>query len=530
MRRSKFIFVTGGVLSSLGKGLAAASIGALLESRGLTVTFLKLDPYINVDPGTMNPFQHGEVFVTDDGAETDLDLGHYERYTTAKMGQVNNITTGQIYDSVITKERRGEYLGGTVQVIPHITDEIKQNVINLANGVDTVIVEVGGTVGDIESLPFLEAIRQLRWDLGSENTLYIHLTLVPFISTAGEVKTKPTQHSVMKLREIGIQPDILLCRGEKELSLEIKKKIALFCNVQVESVISAVDVKNIYEVPILFNKQGLDDRIVEKLNMWTKAPDLSAWEEIVERAKNPRGEVTIAIVGKYVDLVESYKSLNEALVHGGIANNLKVNLDFVDAEEIEKKGPETLLKGADGILVPGGFGSRGIEGKITAAGYARENNIPYFGICLGMQLAVAEFMRKMCGHGDANSSEFNPGTSCPIVDLMPEQKNIDKLGGTMRLGAYKCVLTNDSLAFSAYKTSTISERHRHRYEFNNEYKDEVKEKGMVISGVNPKRNLVEIIEIPGLKWFLGCQFHPEFKSRPNDPHPLFVSFIEAAGR
>jgi CTP synthase len=530
MRRSKFIFVTGGVLSSLGKGLAAASIGALLESRGLTVTFLKLDPYINVDPGTMNPFQHGEVFVTDDGAETDLDLGHYERYTTAKLGKVNNITTGQIYDSVITKERRGEYLGGTVQVIPHITDEIKQNITNLSDGVDTVIVEVGGTVGDIESLPFLEAIRQLRWDLGSENTLYIHLTLVPFISTAGEVKTKPTQHSVMKLREIGIQPDILLCRGEKELTSDIKKKIALFCNVQVESVISAVDVNNIYEVPILFNQQGLDDRIVEKLNMWTKAPDLSAWEEIVQRVKNPKGEVTIAIVGKYVDLVESYKSLNEALVHGGIANNLKVNLDFVDAEEIEEGGPEKLLKGADGILVPGGFGSRGIEGKIAAAGYARENDIPYFGICLGMQLAVAEFMRKICGHNDANSSEFDSDTSCPIVDLMPEQKNIDKLGGTMRLGAYECELTNDSLAFSAYKTTPICERHRHRYEFNNDYMDEVKEKGMIVSGINPKRNLVEIIELPGLKWFLGCQFHPEFKSRPNDPHPLFVSFIGAAGR
>ncbi len=527
MRRSKFIFVTGGVLSSLGKGLASASIGALLESRGLTVTFLKLDPYINVDPGTMNPFQHGEVFVTDDGAETDLDLGHYERYTTAKLGKANNITTGQIYDSVITKERRGEYLGGTVQVIPHITDEIKQSIISLANGVDTVIVEVGGTVGDIESLPFLETLRQLRWDLGIENTLYIHLTLVPFLATAGEVKTKPTQHSVMKLREIGIQPDILICRGEKELTLDIKKKIALFCNVQVESVISAQDVKNVYEVPILFSQQGLDERIVEKLNMWTKAPDLTSWEEIVEKAKNPKGEVTIAIVGKYVDLVESYKSLNEALTHGGIANNLKVNLDFVDAEEIEAQGPEKFLKKADGILVPGGFGTRGIEGKIAAAGYARKNDIPYFGICLGMQLAVAEFMRNVCGHDDANSSEFNPDTSCPVIDLMQEQRNVDKLGGTMRLGAYECEILDDSLAFSAYKSTSISERHRHRYEFNNDYIDEVKDKGMIISGTNPKRNLVEIIEIPGLKWFLGCQFHPEFKSRPQNPHPLFVSFIEA---
>lgn len=530
MRQSKFIFITGGVLSSLGKGLTAASIGALMESRGLTVSFLKLDPYINVDPGTMNPFQHGEVFVTDDGAETDLDLGHYERYTTAKLGKINNVTTGQIYDSVITKERKGEYLGGTVQVIPHITDEIKHNIVRVDKGVDTVIVEIGGTVGDIEGLPFLEAIRQLRWDLGEENTLYVHVTLVPFIATAGEIKTKPTQHSVMKLREIGIQPDILICRSEKLLSVDIKKKIALFCNVEMESVISAVDVANIYEVPILFNKEGLDNRITKKLNMWTKAPDLSGWEGILEKIKNPKGEVTIAIVGKYVNLVESYKSLNEALIHGGIANNRKVNINFVDAEKLEEKDPGSLLTGSDGILVPGGFGSRGIEGKIAAAGYAREHNIPYFGICLGMQLAVCEFLRSVCGLDDANSTEFNPETNCPIIDLMPDQKNIDKMGGTMRLGAYECAIVKDSFAYKSYKTSPIMERHRHRYEFNNKYRKEVEEKGMLISGINPQRDLVEIIEIPDHKWFLGCQFHPEFKSRPMQPHPLFVSFIEAATR
>jgi len=528
MRHTKFIFVTGGVLSSLGKGLAAASIGALLESRGLTITFLKLDPYINVDPGTMNPFQHGEVFVTDDGAETDLDLGHYERFSTARMGKTNNMTTGQIYDSVITKERRGEYLGGTVQVIPHITDEIKCNIRKLGEGIDTVIVEIGGTVGDIESLPFLEAIRQLRWDLGQENTLYIHVTLVPYLGTAGELKTKPTQHSVMKLREIGIQPDILLCRGEIELPEDVKKKIALFCNVEVASVISAMDVKSIYEVPLMFNRQGLDDRIVEKLNMWTKKPDLAVWEDIVHRVKNPEGEVTIAIVGKYVDLVESYKSLNEALIHGGIANGCRVDLDYVDAEEIEKTGAKKILKKADGVLVPGGFGSRGIEGKILAAGYARENKVPYFGICLGMQLAVAEFMRNVVGCPDANSTEFNQDTSCPIIDLLPEQVDIEQLGGTMRLGAYRCDLADGTLARKAYGKKSIDERHRHRYEFNNTYRDEVTDHGMVISGINPQRNLVEIIELPEHPWLLGCQFHPEFKSRPIDPHPLFVSFIEAA--
>jgi CTP synthase len=528
MRKTKFIFITGGVLSSLGKGLTAASVGALMECRGLTVTFLKLDPYINVDPGTMNPFQHGEVFVTDDGAETDLDLGHYERFTSAMLGKANNITTGKIYDSVITKERRGEYLGGTVQVIPHITDEIKNHILSLADGVDIVIVEVGGTVGDIESLPFLEAIRQLRWDLGEHSALYMHVTLVPYVKTAGELKTKPTQHSVMKLREIGIQPDALICRGERVLSMDIKKKIALFCNVDVESVISAADVETIYEVPLMFNREGLDDRIIEKLNMWTKAPDLSVWEKIVNNLKNPSSEVTIAVVGKYVNLVESYKSLNEALVHGGIPGGTRVKLDFVDAERIEAEGPEGLLGGANGILVPGGFGSRGIEGKIKAARFARERNVPYFGICLGMQLAVAEFMRTLCGFEGANSTEFDNNTDCPIIDLMPEQKNIHQLGGTMRLGSYECQLKKNSLAFKAYKTETIWERHRHRFEFNNAYRAEVEKRGMVISGVNPQRELVEIVEIPDHKWFLGCQFHPEFKSRPTAPHPLFVSFIQAA--
>jgi CTP synthase len=528
MRKTKFIFVTGGVLSSLGKGLTAASVGALMESRGLTVTFLKLDPYINVDPGTMNPFQHGEVFVTDDGAETDLDLGHYERFTSAVLGKANNITTGKIYDSVITKERRGEYLGGTVQVIPHITDEIKNHILSLADGVDIVIVEVGGTVGDIESLPFLEAIRQLRWDLGEHSALYMHVTLVPYIKAAGELKTKPTQHSVMKLREIGIQPDVLICRGEQVLSMDIKKKIALFCNVDVNAVVSAADVEWIYEVPLMFNREGLDDRLIEKLNMWTKAPDLSVWEGIVHKLKNPASEVTIAVVGKYVNLVESYKSLNEALVHGGIPKGIRVKLDYVDAERIEAEGPEGLLGAADGILVPGGFGSRGIEGKVAAARYARERNIPYFGICLGMQVAVAEFMRTLCGYEGANSTEFDDKTNCPIIDLMPDQRNIDKLGGTMRLGAFECLLKEGTIAHRAYRTTTIRERHRHRFEFNNTYRTEVQDKGMVISGVNPQRDLVEVIELPDHTWFLGCQFHPEFKSRPTAPHPLFVSFIEAA--
>jgi len=537
--KTKFIFITGGVLSSLGKGLASAAIGALLESRGLTVTIQKLDPYINVDPGTMNPFQHGEVYVTDDGAETDLDLGHYERFTHAKLNRDNNFTTGKIYYSVITKERRGDYLGGTVQVIPHITDEIKRSIKLVADSVDIVIVEIGGTVGDIESLPFLEAIRQFRTDVGKENALYIHLTLVPYIGTAGEVKTKPTQHSVKELRSIGIQPDILLCRTNKYLPKEIKAKIALFCNVTVDEVITAKDVECIYEVPLVFHKEGLDQKIVEKLNIWTRAPRLDHWEEIVRSLKEPTSSVTIAIVGKYVDLTESYKSLNEALRHGGIPNDCRVNLKFVDSEKIEKTNCKEMLENIDGILVPGGFGSRGIEGKICAAKYAREEKIPYFGICLGMQIAVIEFARNSADMAGAHSQEFDKNTPYPVIYLMTEwyddktgtvqRRDItsDK-GGTMRLGAYPCRVKEDTLAQKAYGISDISERHRHRYEFNNAFIDRLEEKGLVISGTSPDGELVEIVEIKDHPWYLGCQFHPEFKSSPMDPHPLFREFIRAS--
>ena len=537
--KTKYIFVTGGVLSSLGKGLASAAIGALLESRGLTVTLQKLDPYINVDPGTMNPFQHGEVFVTDDGAETDLDLGHYERFTHAKLGQKNNFTTGKIYHSVITKERRGDYLGGTIQVIPHITDEIKKSIKLAANGVDIVIVEIGGTIGDIESLPFLEAIRQFRTDVGKDNALYIHLTLVPYIGTAGEVKTKPTQHSVKELRSIGIQPDILLCRTDRYLSNNIKSKISLFCDVGIDAVVTAKDVECIYEVPLVFHKEGLDSKIVELLKIWTRAPRLEAWSELVQKIKKATESVTIAIVGKYVDLTESYKSLNEALYHGGAANDSKVNLVFVDSEKIEDGSCSEMLADADGVLVPGGFGIRGIEGKICAANYARVNKIPYLGICLGMQIAVVEFARNVAGLAQANSSEFNELTPDAVIYLMLEwfdekagatqrrDENSDK-GATMRLGAYPCRLTKDTFAYQAYGVEDISERHRHRYEFNNDYKERLVEKGLVVSGASPTGDLVEIIEIKDHPWFLGCQFHPEFKSRPMDPHPLFRDFIKAA--
>ena len=536
---TKFIFVTGGVLSSLGKGLASASIGALLESRGLTVTLQKLDPYINVDPGTMNPFQHGEVFVTDDGAETDLDLGHYERFTSATMGKNNNCTTGKIYYSVITKERRGDYLGGTVQVIPHITDEIKHCIKQVANGVDVVIVEVGGTVGDIESLPFLEAIRQFRTDVGKENVLYIHLTLVPYISTSGEVKTKPTQHSVKELRSIGIQPDVLLCRTDRFLSKELKSKIALFCNVGEDAVITAKDVGCIYEVPLVFHQEGLDGKIIELLNIWTRAPKLEAWEELVQNFKEPQHEVTIAIVGKYVNLTESYKSLNEALHHGGAANRSKVNLYFVDSEKLEAGSCGEVLARADGILVPGGFGSRGIAGKICAARYARTGQIPYFGICLGMQTAVIEFARHVTGLENANSAEFDALTPDPVIYLMTEwfdertgtverRDASSEKGATMRLGAYPCRLTAGSLARQAYGTDAIAERHRHRYEFNNDYMARLADKGLVFSGMSPTGDLVEIVELREHPWFLGCQFHPEFKSKPMAPHPLFRDFIRAA--
>ncbi|MBU1181901.1 MAG: CTP synthase [Proteobacteria bacterium] len=536
---TKYIFVTGGVLSSLGKGLASASIGALLESRGLSVTIQKLDPYINVDPGTMNPFQHGEVFVTDDGAETDLDLGHYERFTSVKMGMDNNFTTGKIYYSVISKERRGDYLGGTVQVIPHITDEIKRSIKLVAENVDVVIVEIGGTIGDIESLPFLEAIRQFKTDVGKENVIYIHLTLVPYIATAGEVKTKPTQHSVKELRSIGIQPDILLCRADRDLSKEIKGKIALFCNVGVDAVITAKDVESIYEVPLNFHNEGLDDKIIELLNIWTRAPRLDNWEDLVRRIKTPGYSVRIAIVGKYTNLIESYKSLNEALYHGGFSNECRVKLFFVDSESIDNNNCGEILAGADGILVPGGFGSRGVDGKICAARYAREKKIPYFGICLGMQIAVIEYARNVAEMEGAHSSEFDENTPFPVIYLMLswydektgtiQNRDItSEKGGTMRLGAYPCLLKEGTLANDAYNTGEISERHRHRYEFNNKFMGRLEEKGLIVSGTSPIGDLVEIVEIKDHPWFLGCQFHPEFKSQPMNPHPLFKSFIGAA--
>jgi len=537
--RSKFIFVTGGVVSSLGKGLASASIGALMESRGLTVTFLKFDPYINVDPGTMNPFQHGEVYVTDDGAETDLDLGHYERYTHVTLSKDNNCTTGKIYNSVISKERRGDYLGGTVQVIPHITEEIMSNIRKLADGVDIVITEIGGTVGDIEGLPFLEAIRQFKLEVGKENALYIHLTFVPYLPKAGELKTKPTQHSVKELRGIGIQPDIILCRTDRFLPKEVKAKIALFCNLEEDAVITAKDVDTIYEVPIVFHKEGLDEKIVEKLNIWTKAPDLSDWEKIVEKIKSPGETINIAIVGKYVDLTESYKSLNEAITHGGMANSCRVDLIFVDSETIDSDDDaKKKLNKADGVIVPGGFGNRGIEGKIRAIHYARINNVPFLGICLGMQLSVVEFARNVAGLDDAHSEEFDPKTPYPVIYWMSywrdQENEIQKregdipMGGTMRLGAYPCVLKKPSIAWDAYKTETILERHRHRYELNNKFLDVLTKNGMVVSGKSPDGELVEIIELKNHPWFLGCQFHPEFKSLPRSPHPLFTSFIQAS--
>ncbi|MFO7988129.1 MAG: CTP synthase [Thermodesulfobacteriota bacterium] len=536
---TKYIFVTGGVLSSLGKGLASAAIGMLLESRGLTVTIQKLDPYINVDPGTMNPFQHGEVYVTDDGTETDLDLGHYERFTHARLGKNNNFTTGKIYHQVITKERKGEYLGGTVQVIPHITDEIKQSICLVSGDVDVVIVEIGGTIGDIESLPFLEAIRQFKADAGAGNVIYIHLTLVPYIKTACEVKTKPTQHSVKELRSIGIQPDILLCRTEHYLSQDIKDKIALFCNVESDAVFTAKDVDCIYEVPLVYNKEGLGTKILKKLNIWARSPRLDEWREMVENLKHPRFSVNIAIVGKYVDLTESYKSLNEALTHGGISNEARVNLQFVDSTTLTEENVTQVLSGSDGILVPGGFGSRGIEGKILAARYARENKVPYFGICLGMHMAVIEVARHLAGMEDANGEEFDPDTPFPVIYLMKEwvdqqtgqvekrDETSDK-GGTMRLGAYPCRLMPDTVAYNAYKQENISERHRHRYEFNNAYRERLEKAGLIISGMSPDHELVEIVELADHPWYLGCQFHPEFKSRPMDPHPLFKAFIRAS--
>ena len=526
---TKFIFVTGGVVSSLGKGIAAASIGSLLEGSGLKVTFLKFDPYINVDPGTMNPFQHGEVFVTEDGAETDLDLGHYERYTSVTTSRKNNYTTGKIYYNVITKERRGEYLGGTVQMVPHITDEIKRCILDASNSMDIVIVEIGGTVGDIESLPYLEAIRQFRFDIGTERTLFIHLTLIPYVKAADEIKTKPTQHSVNKMREIGIQPDILVCRTDRPIPMEVKKKISLFCNVEAESVVIARDVESIYEVPLMLHEDGIDRMIIRKLNLQVGEPDLRVWKDVVARVKNPKGRVKIAVVGKYVNLKDSYKSLCEALAHGGIANNVTVDILWTDAEEIENKDPGLSLSDVQGILVPGGFGGRGIEGKIKAIRFARENRIPFFGICLGMQCAVIEFARDVAGLNSANSTEFDEETPYPVIHIMPGQEQVDK-GGTMRLGAYPCILMPNSLAYQAYKSAKISERHRHRYEFNNIHRDVLIKNGLVISGLYSQKDLVEIIELKDHPWFLATQFHPEFKSKPFSPHPLFASFIEAAVR
>jgi len=524
----KYIFVTGGVVSSLGKGLASASIGSLLESRGLRVTLQKIDPYLNVDPGTMSPFQHGEVFVTDDGAETDLDLGHYERFTNARLTRDNNITAGRIYEQIIAKERRGEYLGKTVQVIPHVTNEIKAAIKKVAHDVDVVIVEIGGTVGDIESLPFLEAIRQMRQDEGRENTVFIHLTLVPYIATTGELKTKPTQHSVKELLREGIQPDILVCRSERLLLRDLKAKIALFCNVSEDAVISAKDVASIYEVPIHLGQEGLDEIILRSLSLQTSERDLSHWQDLVHRLNNPTDEVSIGIVGKYVELEDSYKSLKEALVHGGLANNLRTVIHWIEAEGVMGDGWQHQLEHYDGILVPGGFGKRGIAGMINAIHYARTHRVPYFGICLGMQCAVIEFARYACGLEGADSSEFDPSTPHRVIYKLRELRGVDELGGTMRLGAWPCRLEPESFAAQAYAKTGISERHRHRYEFNREYEEALTAAGLRITGVTPDNTYVEIVEIAKHPWFLGCQFHPEFKSKPLDPHPLFKAFIGAA--
>jgi len=528
---TKFIFVTGGVLSSLGKGIASASIGTLLKSRGISVSMLKFDPYINVDPGTMSPFQHGEVFVTQDGTETDLDLGHYERFVGINLSSHNNVTTGQIYSAVIEKERKGEYLGRTIQVVPHITGEIQERIRKVAkkDKVDVVITEVGGTVGDIESLPFLEAIRQFRLEEGRENTLFIHLTLLPYISSSAELKTKPTQHSVGKLREIGIQPDLILCRTQIPLTGEARSKISLFCNVEEKDVIQAIDVENVYEVPLRFEKEGLTDKILHKLNLTASKTDLEEWQRWVERVNHPRGEVTVGVVGKYVKMKDTYKSINEALIHAGAANEVRVNTVWLEAEEIESQ-PETYLASLHGILVPGGFGMRGIEGKIEAIQYAREQGIPFLGICLGMQCATIEFARNVAELRGANSSEFDPHTPHSVIDLLPEQKKIKAKGGTMRLGVYPCELARNSLSHKAYGENEVYERHRHRYEFNNKYRDLLTQRGLRIAGTFKDKNLVEITEISDHPWFVATQFHPEFKSRPRSPHPLFRDFIKAAMR
>jgi CTP synthase len=530
---AKYIFVTGGVVSSLGKGLAAASIGCLLESRGLGVNLMKFDPYLNVDPGTLSPFQHGEVFVTDDGAETDLDLGHYERFTHARLSRDNNLTTGRIYEQIITKERRGDYLGKTVQVIPHVTNEIKNAMRKVATGTDVTIVEIGGTVGDIESLPFLEAIRQMRQEYGRENTVFVHVTLVPWIGAAQELKTKPTQHSVKELLSIGIQPDILLCRTDRFLSHEIKSKIALFCNLEERAVIAAKDVVSIYEVPLTFAQEGVDKLALKYLHIEAPEPDLTRWRQLVERCYHPRDEVSIGIVGKYVEYEDSYKSLKEALVHGALAYDLKLRVTWIEAEGLESKHPadrnyEEQLAGFDGILVPGGFGKRGIEGMLNAIRYARERAVPYFGICLGMQTACIEFARNVCGLAGASSSEFDPATPHRVIFKLRELTGVEEMGGTMRLGAWPCVLAEDSIAARSYAATQIGERHRHRYEFNREYEALLTGAGLRITGTTPDATYVEIVEIPGHPFFLGCQFHPEFKSKPLEPHPLFRAFIGAA--
>jgi len=524
-RPKKFIFVTGGVLSGLGKGLSAAAVGSLLEARGLRVNFLKLDPYLNVDPGTMNPIQHGEVYVTDDGAETDLDLGHYERFTRTITGQVNNVTAGRVYDAVISKERRGDYLGGTVQVIPHITDEIKERIHQAAEGADLLIAEVGGTVGDIESLPFLEAIRQFRADVGRANACYVHLALVPFIPSVGELKTKPLQHSVKELQSVGIAPDVLLCRTDRFLPRSVKAKIALFCNVDEDAVITAKDVEHIYELPIIFHSEGLDEKLTRVLGIWTGEPNLEPWKRVVHALTHPEGEVRIGMVGKYVDLTDSYKSLNEALHHGGIAHRVRVQIEYFDSEKLTDASE---LSKMDGILVPHGFGSRGVEGKIKAVRFAREQRVPYLGICLGLQLAVIEFARNVAGLAGANSTETEEKTPHPVIDFLPEQRELEDKGGSMRLGAYPCLLLPGSRAAEAYGTLEISERHRHRYEFNPDYRDQLAQAGLVLSGTSPDGRLVEVVEIAEHPWFLGCQFHPEFKSTPFEPHPLFTAFVGAA--
>jgi len=530
---AKYVFVTGGVVSSLGKGLAAASLGCLLESRGLRVNLMKFDPYLNVDPGTMSPFQHGEVFVTDDGAETDLDLGHYERFTHAHLSRDNNLTTGRIYEQIITKERRGDYLGKTVQVIPHVTNEIKNAMRKVAADTDVTLVEIGGTVGDIESLPFLEAIRQMRQELGRENTVFVHVTLVPWIAAAQELKTKPTQHSVKELLSIGIQPDILLCRTDRFLSHEMKSKIALFCNVEEQAVVTAKDVPSIYEVPLVFAQEKVDALVLKYLHLQAGEAKLEKWRELVDRCYNPKDEVSIGIVGKYVEYEDSYKSLKEALVHGALAHNLKLKVTWIEAEgletkEVDDRSYESQLAGFDGILVPGGFGKRGIEGMLNAIRYAREKEIPYFGICLGMQTACIEYARNVCGLSEANSSEFDPATPHRIIYKLRELTGVEEMGGTMRLGAWPCMLQADSLAAQAYGTNEISERHRHRYEFNREYEAVLTGAGLRITGTTPDATYVEIVEIPSHPFFLGCQFHPEFKSKPLEPHPLFREFVGAS--